>query len=249
MKNRLKKKEVLLGTWITIPNNNLIEIMTNSGFDWLALDLEHSSINLNQAEDIIRIINMSKIKSFVRLPSINKDIIKKVMDIGAQGLIIPDLRNLSELKQVFDSSHYPPQGSRGVGLMRANQFGDTFDHYYNWQKNNIILIAQIENIKALENLDEIFSSKLIDAYFIGPYDLSASMKIPGDFKNNKFKKVIDRIKTKADKYNVPHGIHVINPEINEIKSKIKENYSFIACSLETVILKNKFKDFTSILKK
>ena len=248
MKNKLRKHNLLLGTWITLYNNNITEIIANSGFDWLAVDLEHSSLNLKEAEDIIRIISLHGIFPLVRLTSINNDLIKKVMDIGAKGLIIPNVCNIGDINKVVEFSHYPPKGKRSVGLSRANKHGNSFNDYYSWQKNNLVIIAQIENISSIENLDEIFGSNKIDAYFIGPYDLSASMNIPGDFNNKKFINVINLIKDKANKYNITHGIHVINPDINEIKSKIRQKYTFIACSLDTVIIKNKCEEIKDLKK-
>ncbi len=248
MKKKLKNHKVLLGSWITIPSNILVEVMANAGFDWLAIDLEHSSITFNQAEDLIRIIQSTGTTPLIRIPSIKKDYIKKSMDIGAEGLIIPDVRNVNDLKKVYQHSHYPSKGIRGVGLTRANRFGENFDAYYKWQNSNIILIPQIENINAINNLDEIFNSKMLDAYFVGPFDLSASMNIPGQFDNKKFKMALTKIKNKANQYNLPHGIHVINPDTKDIKEKIKEKYTFIACSLDTVILQKKYKEFTSLKK-
>ena len=248
MKKKLKNKKILLGTWLTLYNNNLTELISDSGFDWLAIDLEHSSLSFREAEDMIRIINLSGSFPLVRLPSIDHDTIKKVMDIGAKGLIIPNVNNIDDIKKVINYAHYPPKGIRGVGLTRANKHGKNFNQYYKWQNRETVIIAQIENISALTSIKSIFSSKLIDAYFIGPYDLSASMGIPGNFKKQEFINVIRKIKKTANLYNISHGIHVINPDIDEIKKKIKEKYTFIACSLDSVIIKNTCEEINKIKK-
>ena len=246
MKQKIKNKEILLGTWLTLYNNNVVEIIARSGFDWLAVDLEHSSIDLYQAENMIRIIDLCNCYSFVRLPSVNQDIIKKIMDIGVKGLIVPNVINISDVNQVIEYANYPPKGKRGVGLARANMHGDEFDKYYQWQNDELIIIPQIENINAIQNLEEIFTSGKIDAYFIGPYDLSASMNIPGQFNNKDFIDAVNEIKNIANKHNISHGIHVIDPDIQEIQKKIKENYSFIACSLDTLMINDKCKEIVKI---
>ena len=135
MKSKLKKRNILLGTWITLYNNNLVEIISNSGFDWIAVDMEHSSLNLKDVEDIIRISSLCGTFPLVRLPSIDSDLIKKVLDFGAKGLIIPNVSSLDDIKKVVNHSHYPPKGSRGVGLSRANKYGKSFNEYYKWQNN------------------------------------------------------------------------------------------------------------------
>ena len=108
------------------------------------------------------------------------------------------------------------------------------------EKDNL-LVVQIENIEAIKNLDMIFSSNLVDSYIVGPYDLSASMGIHGDFTNPMFKRALKEISIKAKQYNVPKGFHLVNPEIKELKKLLKDNYTFIAYSIDTVILTEKIK--------
>ena len=196
------EKKVSIGSWITLPSYDVTEIMCMAGFDWLVVDLEHSSISLNQAQNIIRIIKLSKVIPYVRVPSINKDIIKRVLDMGAEGIIIPNVLSLSDVDNAFALMKYPNTGKRGIGLARAQEYGNKFLEYFSWQKNNLKLIIQIEDERALTQLDQIFQSKKIHGFIIGPYDLSGSMGIPGDFKNKKYTTIIKKITKLAKKYQV-----------------------------------------------
>tara|TARA_B100002019_G_scaffold177483_1_gene153225 strand:- start:3677 stop:4432 length:756 start_codon:yes stop_codon:yes gene_type:complete len=236
LKKKLSLDEVTLGSWITIPHPAIPEIMSNAGFDWLVIDLEHSSITIREAEDLIRVVDICGKSPLVRLTSNDPDQIKRVMDSGAHGIIVPNITSIQEVEKSFASLHYPPLGKRGVGLARAQKYGSGFDEYLNWQEEGPVLIAQIENKVAIENLDEIFSSGLIDAFIIGPYDLSASMGIPGQFEHPDFLKSVDSIIDSAKKNSIPSGIHIVEPDLLQLDSSIKKGHTFIAYSLDIRML-------------
>ena len=140
-----------------------------------------------------------------------------------------------DIKKTIEFSSWPPAGKRGVGFSVANSFGKYFDQYKKFSQNPFI-IAMIENSIALDNLDAILQTKYLDGIFIGPYDLSASLGVPGNFENKLFVDAIKYIKQKCKKYNVPYGIHVVEPDIKKYKKILKEGYSFVAFSMDTRIL-------------
>lgn len=236
LKDKLKNQELSLGSWITLAHPSIAEIMSSAGFDWLVVDLEHSSITVREAEEIIRIVDLNGIVPLVRLTSNDPDQIKRVMDSGAHGIIVPNITSLNELRNSYAALKYPPEGKRGVGLARAQKYGRGFESYLKWQKEESILIMQLENILVLDELEHIFSSNLIDAFILGPYDLSASMGIPGQFEDLEFLKVIEKIMQLADKFNITPGIHIVEPEPDVIKQRINEGHRFIAYSLDTRML-------------
>jgi 2-keto-3-deoxy-L-rhamnonate aldolase RhmA len=230
-----------IGSWITLPSPSIAEIMAKSGFDWLAVDLEHSVINISQAEDLIRTIDLCGIKPFVRLTSNDKNQIKRVMDSGAHGIIVPMINSLSDLEYSYKALKYPPSGNRGVGLARAQGYGRKFNQYLDWQSSKPLLIAQIEHIDAVENIEEIFSYEHLDAFIIGPYDLSGSLGSPGDFDNSDFINAISRIEEVSKNLDIPKGIHVIEPNIDEVNHRIQEGYKMIAYSLDIRMLDSQCK--------
>lgn len=230
-----------IGSWITLPSSSIAEIMAKSGFDWLAVDLEHSVINISQAEDLIRTIDLCGIKPFVRLTSNDKNQIKRVMDSGAHGIIVPMINSLSDLEYSYKALKYPPSGNRGVGLARAQGYGRKFNQYLDWQSSKPLLIAQIEHIDAVDNIEEIFSYEHLDAFIIGPYDLSGSLGSPGDFDNPDFINAISRIEEVSKNLDIPKGIHVIEPNIDEVNHRIQEGYKMIAYSLDIRMLDSQCK--------
>ncbi len=232
MNRYFKENKAKIGSWITLPNVSIAEIMAKSGFDWLAVDLEHSSITINQAEELIRVINLCDVRPLVRLTSNNSDLIKRVMDAGAHGIIIPMVNSVDDLLHASDSIKYPPNGKRGVGLARAQGYGANFEEYLEWQKTETLIIAQIEHKDALENLESIFESGLLDSYIIGPYDLSGSLGIPGQFDHPIFIEALEEILSIGNSKSIPSGIHIIEPNLNELADRIKEGYEMIAYSLD-----------------
>jgi len=229
-------KDITIGSWVTLAHPGIAEIMANAGFDWLAVDLEHSVITIREAEELIRVISLAGVRPLVRLTSNNVDLIKRVMDAGSDGIIVPNVNSSEDAERCLSATKYPPDGLRGVGLARAQGYGEKFDEYLNWQKNESTVIVQIENIKAVENIESIFQVEGIDGFILGPYDLSASMGIPGEFSHPDFLKTVDHINNMAGKFEMPSGIHIIEPNVEEIEIRIKQNFNIIAYSLDIRML-------------
>ena len=183
LKQKIINRDITIGSWVTIGNNAIAEILANAGFDWLVVDLEHTTISLEQAGEIIRTIELSGVPSLVRLTSNDENQIKRVMDAGAQGIVVPMVQDAGDAMRAIAATRYPPLGNRGVGLARAQQYGASFKEHLAWQadiNSGPIVVVQIEHIEAVDNLKEILSVSGVDAFIIGPYDLSCSMGIPGE---------------------------------------------------------------------
>ena len=136
------RKKISIGSWITLAHPSIAEIFCSAGFDWLAIDLEHSSITIREAEDLIRIINLSGAKSYVRLTSNNDDQIKRVLDSGAKGIIVPMVNYKEDVERAIEACYYNPIGKRSVGLARAQGYGRSLDEYIKWLNKDFRLIVQ-----------------------------------------------------------------------------------------------------------
>lgn len=228
--------KLTIGSWLTIAHPAIAEIMAKSGFDWIAVDLEHSVITIREAEELIRVIDLCGSTPLVRLTSNNSDQIKRVMDAGAYGVIVPMVNSPEEARKAVEAVKYPPFGRRGVGLARAQGYGRSFKEYLSWQKESSCVIVQIEHIDAVNNLEEILSVDGVNGYIVGPYDLSASMGVPGQFDHKDFLKAMDHIKLVSKKLNASGGIHIIEPNPTELEERVAEGYRFIAYSLDIRML-------------
>jgi 2-keto-3-deoxy-L-rhamnonate aldolase RhmA len=232
LKQKLLDKDLVIGSWITLAHPGIAEIMAGSAFDWLAVDLEHSVITIREAEELIRIIDLSGVVPLVRLTSNNSDQIKRVMDAGSHGVIVPMVNCAKDAEQAVRAVKYPPFGRRGFGLARAQGYGNRFKKYLEWQEKYSVVIVQVEHIDAVNNLEEIFSVDGVDGYMIGPYDLSGSMGIPGQFDHPDLLEAMEKIRIIATKLNITGGIHVVEPDVSQLRQAIKEGQRFIAYSVD-----------------
>ncbi len=240
MKSRLKKNlqhgKSTIGSWITLGDVAIAEIMARAGFDWLTVDLEHSQISLSQAGDLIRTIDLMGLEALVRLTSNNPNQIKRVMDAGAHGIIVPNIKSAEDVNNAFAAMRYQPLGKRGVGLGRAQHYGAAFEKYFDWQSDDTVLIVQIEDLDAVTNLKEILCQPGVDGFMIGPYDLSCSMGIAGGFDDPKFLEVMEQIISVGKSCNVPAGIHIVEPSLKELELRIDQGFTFLVYSVETRML-------------
>ena len=236
LKDRLKDRELTIGSWITIGHPSIAEIMATAGFDWLAIDMEHSAITLDQALVLIQVIELSGIPPLVRVGENDPTVIKRVMDSGAHGVIVPMINSAEEAQKAVSAVKYPPVGSRGVGLARAQRYGTGFESYMEWNREKSIVIVQIEHILGVENFDAIFSVEGVDGFIAGPYDLSGSLGIPGQFDHPRFKKAIALMEKKARAKKALAGYHVVPPEPEAMREKIRNGYRFLSYSVDFLLL-------------
>lgn len=236
LKKRLKKRELTIGSWLQIGSPAVAEIMAQAGFDWLVVDMEHSAIGISEAQLLIQIIDLSGCVPLVRLSSNDATLIKRVMDAGAHGIIVPNVNSVDDAVSAVKAVRYPPAGTRGVGLWRAQGYGFDFDKYKKWQASESVVIVQIEHIEAVNNLKAILGTKGVDGFIIGPYDLSASLGIPGEFEHPQFKAAIERVHEISKETNALMGTHTVMPEASVVKDKICEGYRFIAYGIDTLFL-------------
>tara|TARA_B100001250_G_scaffold66509_1_gene53007 strand:+ start:31051 stop:31779 length:729 start_codon:yes stop_codon:yes gene_type:complete len=241
-------KKNSIGSWITLGHPSIAEIMAHSNFDWLCIDMEHSVIDYFEAQQLISTIQSKGVLAFVRVGENNTRIIKRVLDSGADGIIVPMVNNKEQAIKAINSVFYPPIGNRGVGLARAQEYGFEFDKYVKNKARKIKLIIQIEHIDAINNLEEMIKLDGIDGTFIGPYDLSASLGKPGKFKDKDVIEALEKYKKIALNSNKLVGIHVVNPDYKQVLEKKREGYNFIAFSSDIIFLGDTLKQNVSRLK-
>ena len=226
-----------IGTWLSLPNESIAEIFANAGYEWIVIDLEHSSIGINQAERLIRVIDLAGSKPFVRLSAHDPSQIKRVLDAGAKGILAPMIETLNQIERIISACQYPPSGTRGMGLARAQGYGEELQKqdYIQNKVNEIEIYAQIESMKGMKNCKEIFSQN-IKGYFIGPYDLSASLNNPGAFDTKDFNDAEEKILSAAKEENIKCGYHLVEPEPEKIQALKHKGYNMIAFSVDIRML-------------
>ncbi len=248
LKKRIKAGELTLGSWITIGHPNVAEILANAGFDWLVIDIEHNPIDPAMVQTLLLTIQSKGVKAFVRVSKNEEVVIKQVLDAGADGIIVPMVCSKEDAIQAVNYAKYPPIGKRGVGLARAQQYGRQFEEYKQWVNDGLVVIAQIEHIDGINNLEEIISVPGIDGTIIGPYDLSGSMGMPGEFEKPVVKEALKRYIDVCKVHNFPMGFHVVDARPEKIQEKIDEGYTFVAYGTDFLFMGDTARDGMNVLK-
>ncbi|WP_017850672.1 HpcH/HpaI aldolase family protein [Leptospira interrogans serovar Szwajizak] len=236
VKEKLKSGTFTIGSWMQIPNTSIAEILGSAGFDWIVLDLEHGAFSLNLLPDLFRVISKNGALPFARVAQNHPKDIEQTLDAGARGIIVPMIETAQQVQDFLKWSSYPPDGTRGVGYSNANLFGKYFDSYSKEINSNLIRVIQIENIKAIQQIDSILSVKGIDAMMIGPYDLSGSMGLTGQFEHPDFLRAIVELHKAAERNGIPLGTHVIQADFQKVKDEIRTGKKFVAYSTDAIML-------------
>jgi len=221
---------------MTIGNPDIADIMVRAGFEFVVVDLEHSYIGTRGMGELIRIIELGGAAPLVRLSSNDPVQIKRAMDSGANGVIVPMINTPDEALAAYRAMHYPPTGTRGVGLGRAQDYGPGFQEYRRQLADSAVLVAQIEHERGVANLDAILALDEVDAFVLGPYDLSASLGVPGDFRHPKYLEAIEQVEAIARRRGKPPGLHIVEPSLDELRRVIERGYRFIAYSVDIRML-------------
>jgi 4-hydroxy-2-oxoheptanedioate aldolase len=213
LKQRLLNGETLNGCWLNLGSAVTAEIVGLSGFDWVLIDLEHGAGSESTTLSQIQALDNTPAGVIVRAESTEPQRIHRVLDMGAEGVMCPKVRNAEEALKVVKGLHYPPFGNRGVAKMvRATQFAQNFNDYYQKSRDQILGVVQIETIEVLSHLDEVAAIDGVDVLFIGPADLSMELGIFGQFDHPTFVEALNKIVAAAKKANKAVGILFFNPD-------------------------------------
>jgi len=231
-RQRLSAGEKLVGTIITLSDPAAAQIFSEAGFDWLWLDGEHSAMDFGTIESILR--SVGDCHAMVRLPAVDGIWAKKVLDSGAEGIIFPLVNTRALAEKAVALTKYPPLGERNVGIARAQGYGVDFDAYVQYANDWISTIVQIEHIQAVENIDAILSVPGLDALVIGPYDLSASLGIPGKVDAPEVRRAIDHVLQTCHLAGKPIGIFAANGD--RAQQALEQGFDFIAVGTDVMFL-------------
>jgi len=209
----LKKKKYSIGPFSKCSDPAMIECIGLAGFDFVIIDLEHGPNSLETAQNLVRAASIHKITPIIRVSENNESMISKALDIGAQGIQVPQINNEPGARQAVDAAKFSPLGNRGVcryvraaGYSKKNKL-----EYFEESNKNTLVIIQIEGKKGLENIDSILQVEGIDIVFIGPYDLSQSMGVPGQTNHPKVLEAMKMVTEKATRYNKIVGTFIETP--------------------------------------
>jgi len=233
IRKRLRGGETLLGTLLNLPSPAVAEVLAKAGFDWLFIDTEHGAIGTSALVSILQAVDQ-EIACIVRLSKLDGGAIKRTLDMGAHGLIIPQVETAAEAAELVRLARYAPDGERGMGLGRAHGYGFAFNDYLSHANDRIALVIQVEHARAVENIEEIAAVDGLDAVFLGPYDLSASLGHPGEIEHPEVIGAIDRVTEACQAAGMPLGYFGMDDKA--VAPYMARGYTLICAGVDCVLL-------------
>lgn len=236
LKQSLHRRERTVGSWLTFDCEATAEIMARAGFDWLVLDMEHAPLGVAEAARLVRIIDLAGLPAICRLPANDPVTAKRVLDAGAAGIMVPGIASAAEARRAVEAAYYPPQGTRGVGLARAQGYGSGLERYRARIKDTLVVIAMIESREGVEAAASIAATPGVDGLFIGPYDLSASLGAVGELDHPKVRAAEQRVLEAASTAGIACGIHLVHPSATVVQRAVQDGYTFFALGVDMILL-------------
>ncbi len=236
LKEALLEKRVTLGSWIQLGHPGIAEILANVGFEWIVVDCEHTDIDVAEFTSIARAMHGRGAVPLVRVRENDTLTIRQMLDVGAEGVIVPLVNNAEEARNAVKAVKYPPEGIRGFAFSRANDYGAQFSEYVSNANKNTVVLVMIESKEAVENIDSILAVDGIDGVFMGPYDLSGSYGVVGETSHPLLLSAFKSVVKAAEKAGKTAGIHVVIPKKETIIRAINDGFKFIALGMDDVYL-------------
>jgi len=233
LKTRLKNGETLVGTLVTVPSTDIAEILSLVGFDYLWIETEHAAMGFVQAQMLIQAVG-GRCPCLIRIPE-NKEVwIKKALDVGCDGIVVPQVRSAAEAQEAVAHSLYPPAGRRSVGVSRAHGYGMSFQEHVNTANDELLIVLQVEHVEGVRNVADIVNVPGIGAILIGPFDLSGSLSLLGQITHPQVEEAIEEIRRHCEEAGVPAGIFAV--DARSANEMIARGFSLIALSLDSFFL-------------
>lgn len=232
-RTRIRAAPLPVGTLITMNSPEAVEALSILGFDWLFIDMEHGPLDLEATQNLVRAMGRDCL-SLVRVPDNSGVWIRRVLDTGCDGIIVPLVCSPEDARRAVDAARYPPEGHRSVGIGRAHGYGLEFADYVGSANNHISVVIQIEHIAAVESIEEILLVPGVDGVLVGPYDLSGSMNRLGDVRHSEVQSAIASVRDACKARDMPMGIFVLNPD--DVQAEIEKGLDFIAIGTDLAFL-------------
>jgi len=236
LKNKLVNRDTVLAGWTSIGHPQVTEMLTMSGVDFVGVDIEHSTISQEQAQSIISACHSAGICCMPRIATHNQEAIKRLLDSGADGIIVPTVDTPQQVEKLIEWMKYPPLGKRGYGIARAQGYGHDFEEYTSQWNDSSSLIIQIESISAVENIEKLLQFEEVDGAMVGPYDISGSLGIPGQIDHQKVKDAGKQVVDACQKFGKSCGTQDIDPTSESVKAALVSGYTFVVLASDVFIL-------------
>lgn len=236
LKQRLAGGETLIGTWHTVCSVEVADAIAALGFDWIAIDMEHGSADVAYAEIAFIAMERHGCAPFVRMPSADPYLARRLLDAGAHGLLVPVVESAAAFAEFARHCLYPPDGRRGVALERFNRWGDDFESYM--RDFRPVLVPMIETRRGVAAAEEIAALPSVDGLFFGPYDLSADLGSPGVFTTAAFRDALEKVTAACAAHGKAAGGHQVATDPDGLRQRIAEGFRLLAYGTDIIAMRD-----------
>ncbi len=236
LKEKLRDRRKVFAGWTSFGHPGPTEIFTRAGFDFIGIDIEHSTIDQYESQRIIAACHAHGTVCLPRVASHDVQMIRRLLDSGADGVIVPMVNSADQARAMVQACKYPPQGSRGYGVARAQGYGFDFDAYANSWNSSSILIIQIEHIDAVNTINDILSIPGVDGVMVGPYDISGSLHVPGQLTHPEVINASNVVVSACRQSQRSCGTHIIEPDAAKISRAFEDGYNFVVLASDVFVL-------------
>ena len=248
VKEKLRRGEPSFGSWLALESLQSARVLARSGLDWLTLDMEHSAIDWSRAATIFAAVADAGCVPLCRVPEGNHHYIKRALDAGAWGIVVPMVNTVEQAKTAIAAAKYPPEGNRSAGGgMHSLNFDAGANEYLEKANDEILVVLQTESPLGVENAEEIYSLPGCDAIFVGPADLRFNMRAPdGTFPTPEaHEAMIQRVIEVGNRVGTPTGIHVL--ELEHARPRADQGMQFIAVGSDLWMLNAALRDVMKVV--
>ena len=226
LRKKLQSRQPVFAGWTSLAHPSITEMFCRTGFNFIGIDIEHSTISQEQSQRIIAACHANGINCLPRIASHNGEMIKRLLDSGADGIIVPMVSTPGEVEQIIDWCYYPPDGKRSFGIARAQGYGFDFDQYVQQWNSSCSVIIQIESVQGVENIDELLAYDQIQGAMVGPYDLSGSLGVPGELNHSLVIEASKKVVEACSRHGKACGTQIIEPNEKNIQLAFDSGFTF-----------------------
>lgn len=236
LKDKLRNREQLFAGWVSYSHPSITETFARSGFDFMFIDMEHSTISIEQGQRIIAASQFEGVPCIPRPVSHSNDYLKPLLESGADGLLIQMVETANQVNSLINDIKYPPVGKRTYGVNRAQGYGFDFDKYIsNWNKTSTFLL-QIESITGVENIEDLLSFDEVDGVMIGPLDIAGSLGVPGQTNHPLVIDASKKVITACERFGKSCGTQVADVNVNSVQALFDLGYNFAILGSDLFVL-------------
>ena len=236
LKRKLRNRERLFAGWISYAHPSITETFARAGFDFIAIDMEHSTISIEQAQRIIASSQSEGVPCLPRPVSHSNDYFKPLLESGADGLLVQMVNTPEEIEAIISHLKYPPVGNRSYGVNRAHAYGFDFDEYIkNWNDSSSFII-QVESIAAVNNIDKLLAFDEIDGVMVGPYDISGSLGVPGQTTHPSVIEASKKVIEACERFGKSCGTQVADVDEHNVQALFDLGYTYAILGSDLFVL-------------